>query len=123
MSPLRWTVKSTRQGRRVSGDTVAALLRDEGFSLQGNCKTVEGAQHPDRDGQFHCLNERAKDFQAAGDPVISVDTEKKELVGNYKNAGLEWHRAGDPVRVQTHDFPHADPGVDDRRSCNNSHWN
>ncbi|WP_369265654.1 ISAzo13 family transposase [Streptomyces sp. R35] len=118
MSPLRWTVKSTRQlaaeltrqGHRVSADTVAAVLREEGFSLQGNAKTVEGTQHPDRDGQFRYINECAKDFQAAGDPVISVDTKKKELVGNYKNAGREWHREGDPVRGQTHDFPDADLG-------------
>ncbi|GAU71477.1 transposase [Streptomyces sp. NBRC 110611] len=97
MSPLRWTVKSTRQlaaeltrqGHRVSADTVASVLREEGFSLQGNVKTVEGAQHPDRDGHFRYINEQAKNLQAAGDPVISVDTKKKELVGNYKNAGRE----------------------------------
>ncbi|WP_155053910.1 ISAzo13 family transposase, partial [Streptomyces blattellae] len=118
MSPLRWTTKSTRRlaaeltraGHRVSADTVAALLREEGFSLQGNAKTVEGAQHPDRDAQFRYINERAKEFQAAGDPVVSVDTKKKELVGNYKNAGQEWHRAGEPVRVQTHDFPDRELG-------------
>ncbi|MER6832357.1 ISAzo13 family transposase [Streptosporangium sp. NPDC000563] len=118
MSPLRWTTKSTRQlaaeltrrGHRVSADTVAAVLREEGFSLQGNAKTVEGAQHPDRDAQFRYINDQAKDFQAAGDPVISVDTKKKELVGNYKNAGHEWRREGDPIRVRTHDFPDADLG-------------
>jgi hypothetical protein len=118
MSPLRWTTKSTRQlaaeltrqGHRVSADTVAAVLREEGFSLQGNAKTIEGAQHPDRDAQFRYINGQAKDFQAAGDPVISVDTKKKELVGNYKNAGHEWCREGDPVRVRTHDFPDADLG-------------
>ncbi|MFE4336246.1 ISAzo13 family transposase [Streptomyces sp. NPDC056831] len=118
MSPLRWTVKSTRQladdltrqGHRVSADTVAVLLREEGFSLQGNAKTVEGAQHPDRDAQFRYINEQAKEYQATGDPVVSVDTKKKELVGNYKNAGREWHREGVPVRVRTHDFPDADLG-------------
>ncbi|WP_159426035.1 ISAzo13 family transposase [Streptomyces noursei] len=118
MSPLRWTVKSTRhlaaeltrQGHRVSADTVAVLLREEGFSLQGNAKTIEGAQHPDRDAQFRYINEQAKQFQAAGDPVVSVDTKKKELVGNYKNAGRQWCREGDPVRVRTHDFPDADLG-------------
>ncbi|QCX82736.1 Rhodopirellula transposase (plasmid) [Streptomyces sp. YIM 121038] len=92
MSPLRWTTESTRQlaaeltrlGHRVSADTVAAVLREEGFSLQGNAKTVEGAQHPDRDGQFRYINEETKDFQAAGDPVVSVDTKKKELVGQLQ---------------------------------------
>ncbi|MFJ5680852.1 ISAzo13 family transposase [Streptomyces sp. NPDC093097] len=118
MSPLRWTTKSTRrlaeeltrQGHRVSADTVAVLLREEGFSLQGNAKTIEGAQHPDRDAQFRYINERAKEFQAAGDPVISVDTKKKEIVGNYKNAGCQWRREGDAVRVRTHDFPDPDLG-------------
>ncbi|MFF0141330.1 ISAzo13 family transposase [Streptomyces sp. NPDC005227] len=118
MSPLRWTTKSTRhlageltgQGHRISAETVADLLREEGFSLQGNAKTVEGRQHPDRDGQFRYINEQAKDHQAAGDPVVSVDTKKKELVGNYKNAGCEWHREGEPARVQTHDFPDRELG-------------
>jgi transposase len=85
MSPLRWTTKSTRKlaaqlsesGHRVSADTVADLLREEGFSLQANAKTVEGRQHPDRNAQFRYLNERAADHQATGDPVISVDTKKK----------------------------------------------
>lgn len=115
MSPLRWTTKSTRhlaaeltrRGHRVSADTVGDLLREEGFSLQANAKTVDGRQHPDGDAQFHYINEQAKAHQAGGDPVISVDTKKKELVGNYKNAGREWHREGEPVGVQTHDFPDA----------------
>src|SRR6478672_1517229 len=85
MSPLRWTTKSTRklaaeltrQGHRVGADTVGDLLRHEGFSLQGNAKTIEGRQHPDRDGQFCYLNARAMDHADAGDPVISVDTKKK----------------------------------------------
>ncbi|RPK36794.1 Rhodopirellula transposase [Streptomyces sp. ADI92-24] len=118
MSPLRWTTKSTRhlaaeltgQGHRVSAETVADLLREEGFSLQGNAKTIEGRQHPDRDAQFRYINERAKDYQAGGDPVVSVDTKKKELVGNYKNAGHEWQREGEPTRVHTHDFPDRELG-------------
>ncbi len=113
MSPLRWTTKSTRnlaaeltrQGQRVSADTVAGLLREEGFSLQANAKTIEGAQHADRDAQFRYLNEQARDHRDAGDPVISVDSKKKELIGHYKNAGREWQPAGQPVRVKTHDFP------------------
>jgi hypothetical protein len=113
MSPLRWTTKSTRklaaeltgQGHRVSADTVAGLLREEGFSLQANAKTIEGAQHPDRDAQFRYLNEQARDHRNAGDPVISVDTKKKELIGEYKNAGHQWRPTGQPVRVNTHDFP------------------
>ncbi|MFF9221639.1 ISAzo13 family transposase [Streptomyces viridosporus] len=113
MSPLRWTTKSTRnlaaeltrQGHRVSADTVAGLLREEGFSLQANAKTIEGARHPDRDAQFRYLNEQARDHRDAGDAVISVDTKKKELVGNYKNAGQEWRPAEEPVKAKTHDFP------------------
>lgn len=113
MSPLRWTTKSTRklaaeltrQGHRVSADTVAGLLREEGFSLQANAKTIEGTQHPDRDAQFHYLNEQARDHRDADDPVISVDSKKKELIGGYKNGGREWVPAGQPVKVKTHDFP------------------
>jgi len=89
MSPLRWTTKSTRtlageltrQGHRVGADTVADLLRAERFSLQGNAKTLEGTRHPDRDGQFRYIDEVARGHLAAGDPVVSVDTKKKELVG------------------------------------------
>lgn len=118
MSPLRWTIKSTRilaveltrQGHRISADTVGDLLREEGFSLQGNVETVEGRQHLDRDGQFRCLNEQVKTFQAAGDPVVSVDSKKKELVGQYKNAGREWHPKGASVQVSTHDFPDKELG-------------
>jgi transposase len=112
MSPLRWTTKSTRnlaveltrQGHKVSADTVGDLLREEGFSLQANSKTIEGKQHPDRDAQFHYINEQAKQHIAARDPVVSVDSKKKELVGEYKNAGREWQPTGDPVQVKTHDF-------------------
>src|SRR5215472_7266391 len=113
MSPLRWTVKSTRnladeltrQGHKVSADTVGDLLRDEGFSLQGNAKTIEGTRHPDRDAQFRYINEQVKDHQGAGDPVISVDTKKKKLVGEFANAGREWRPKGQPVAARTHDFP------------------
>lgn len=85
MSPLRWTTKSTRhladqltrQGHRISADTVGDLLREEGFSLQGNAKTIEGRQHPDQDGQFRYINEQVKAHQTGGDPVVSVDTKKK----------------------------------------------
>src|SRR5512135_436870 len=95
MSPLRWTTKSTRnlageltrQGHKVSADTVGDLLREEGFSLQGNAKTIEGKQHPDRDAQFRYINEQVKDHQDSADPVISVDTKKTELVGEFKNGG------------------------------------
>lgn len=112
MSPLRWTTKSTRklaeeltrQGWQISADTVADALRGEGFSLQANAKTIEGKQHPDRDAQFRYLNEQVKDHQATGDPVVSVDTKKKELVGLYRNGGREWRPAGEPVQVKTHDF-------------------
>jgi transposase len=112
MSPLRWTVKSTRTlarelartGHKVSADTVADLLREEGFSLQANAKTIEGSQHPDRDAQFRYLNEQARDHRDAGQPVISVDTKKKELVGEFKNNGRQWRPAADPAPVNVHDF-------------------
>lgn len=94
----------TGQGHRLSADTVADLLREEGFSLQANARTLEGRQHPDRDAQFRYINDRAKEHMGAGDPVISVDTKKKDLVGRYKNGGREWHRKGRPTQVKTH-FP------------------
>lgn len=111
-SPLRWTTKSTRNlaeelarsGHRVGPDTVAKLLREENFSLQANAKQVEGAQHPDRDAQFHYVNDQACRHRDAGDPVISVDTKKKELVGRFKNGGREWQPAGEPEQVNVHDF-------------------
>src|SRR6478735_4309938 len=118
MSPLRWTTKSTRnladeltaQGHKVSADTVGDLLREEGFSLQVNAMTVEGTQHPDRDAQFRYTSEQARACQVAGDPVISVDTKKKELVGDFANGGKEYRPKGSPVPVRTHDFMDKDLG-------------
>src|SRR5947208_3253181 len=115
-SPLRWTVKSVRtlaaeltaRGHRVSSATVHQLLREQGFSLQANAKTIEGRQHPDRDGQFRYVNEQARAHREAGDPVISVDAKKKEQVGQYASPGRTWRPAGDPVRVRDHDFPDED---------------
>jgi len=113
MSPLRWTTKSTRnladeltrQGHKVGADTVGDLLRAEGFSLQGNAKAIEGNQHPDRDAQFRYISEQARAHQDSGDPVISVDTKKKELIGEFRNAGRQWRPRGQPAAVRTHDFP------------------
>jgi len=118
MSPLRWTTKSTRNlarqltsaGHRCSADVVADLLHEEGFSLQGNAKTIEGRQHPDRDAQFHHINKQVKAFTEAGDPVVSVDAKKKELVGPFKNTGQTWRPKGNPVAVRTHDFMDAELG-------------
>ena len=114
---MRWTTKSTSRladelttaGHEVSADTVGRLLKRAGYSLQGNAKTVEGKQHPDRDAQFQYINTQVSAFQASGDPVISVDAKKKELVGNFANKGAEWMPAGAPERVNVHDF--ADPGL------------
>ena len=113
MSPLRWTLKSTRRiadeltsmGHTVSHTKVAALLRSSGYSLQGTRKTLDGAQHPDRDAQFRCINTLATRYLDAGDPVISVDTKKKELVGRFAQAGQELQPSGEPVQVSTYDFP------------------
>jgi hypothetical protein len=113
MSPLRWTCKSTRQlaaaltqrGHHVSERIVRNLLHAAGYSLQANAKTREGRQHSDRDAQFRYLNERMKTFLAQGLPVVSVDTKKKELVGNFKNGGREWQPKGTPEQVNVHDFP------------------
>ncbi len=117
-SPLRWTTKSTSHlagelaaaGHEVAARTVARLLGEAGYSLQGNAKSVEGKQHPDRDAQFRYISAQVVAFQAAGDPVISVDTKKKELVGNYANGGAEWEPAGAPRRVNVHDFADKDLG-------------
>src|SRR5664280_1539858 len=111
-SALSWTTPSVRHlaaeltaaGHPVTGETVGKLLRANGFSLQANAKQVEGGAHPDRDAQFTYLNAQAGGHQQAGEPVISVDTKKKELVGNYRNGGREWRPAGAPERVKVHDF-------------------
>jgi hypothetical protein len=116
-SPLRWTCRSTRtladelaaQGHRVSARTVARLLVSMDYWLQATSKQVEGAQHPDRDGQFRYLNEQARQHLADSQPVISVDTKKKEVVGNLGNRGRQWQPKGAPVRVDVHDFP--DPNI------------
>jgi hypothetical protein len=111
-SPLRWTCKSTRQlsaalksmGHTISHTAVADALARMDFSLQGLSKQREGTDHPDRDAQFNYLNKQVKAHQKAGEPVISVDTKKKELVGNFKNGGKEWQPAGEPEEVNVHDF-------------------
>ncbi len=119
-SPLRWTTKSLRhlaeelcrQGHRVSAPTVGRLLKQAGFSLQGNAKTLEGTQHPDRDAKFRYLNEQVKQHQAAGEPVISVDTKKREQIGRLPMAGREWRPKGDPVQVEDHHFFFSGPDVE-----------
>jgi hypothetical protein len=111
-SPLRWTCTSlrrlaaelTRQGHRTSHRMVAVLLRQLGYSLQANRKTLEGARHPDRNAQFEHINARVRAYLRQGEPAISVDTKKKELVGNFKNAGRDWRPRGQPQPVQVHDF-------------------
>ena len=111
-SPLRWTLKSTtqlaqeltRQKHPVSPRTVGRLLNDLEYSLQGNRKTLEGSAHPDRNAQFEYINASVKRFQQRGQPVISVDTKKKELVGTFKNGGREWQPKGEPEKVKVHDF-------------------
>ena len=117
-SALRWTTKSTRNladtltemGHEISHSVVAKILRGNGYSLQGTRKTLEGAQHPDRDAQFRYINGLAMDFLATGDPVLSVDTKKKEQVGRFAQRGAEWHRIGEAVQVSTYDFPHLADG-------------
>ena len=111
-SPLRWTSKSVRklaaelndQGHSVSHSTVATLLREMNYRLQANRKTTEGKQHPDRNAQFEYINLRVQARQRRGQPVISVDTKKKELVGDFQNGGQEWHPQGSPEKVRVHDF-------------------
>jgi len=111
-SPLRWTCKSTRrladeltrQRHPVAANTVAALLRQAGYSLQANRKTREGASHPDRNAQFEHINARVRHFLNRHQPVVSVDTKKKELVGDFKNGGREWRPKGQPEEVRVHDF-------------------
>ena len=113
-SALRWTCKSTQalagemfaqHGVRVSDKTVAKLLKDHGYSLQAPSKSVEGTQHPDRNAQFEHINAKAQECLERGVPVLSVDTKKKELVGNFKNGGREWQMEGEPELVDVHDFP------------------
>ena len=112
-SPLRWTCKSARTlaaelaARRhpVSHTKVAQLLRESGYSLQGNRKTEEGGDHPDRDAQFRHINRTVKDALRAGEPVISVETKKKELIGNDQNRGRQWRKTGTADKVNGHDFP------------------
>jgi transposase len=111
-SPLRWTCKSLRVlaeelhrlGHQVSYRVVGDVLRELGYSLQANRKTLEGTSHPDRDAQFWHIHEKVKEHQAARQPVVSVDTKKKELIGDFKNAGREWQPTGEPARVRVHDF-------------------
>ena len=117
-SSLRWTCKSTRQlaealkhlGHQTSHRMVAEMLHELGYSLQGNRKTLEGESHPDRNAQFEYLHGQVKAFQEAGQPVVSVDTKKKEWVGQFKNGGREWQPQGEPEAVETHDFPNAELG-------------
>jgi hypothetical protein len=113
MKPLRWVSKSlphivgelSRQGYPISTPTVSQILQDElGYGMQGLRKTREGSSHPDRDAQFHYINRQCRAFQQRHQPVISVDSKKKELVGDFKNSGREWHRKGKPEEVRTHDF-------------------
>jgi hypothetical protein len=113
MSPLRWTCKSkaklaaamAKNGWKISATMVGRLLNDLGYSLKSVRKSTEGTSHPDRNAQFEHINATAADFLARGNPVISVDTKKKELVGDFKNGGKEWQPAGKPDKVLVHDFP------------------
>jgi len=117
-SPLRWTSKSVRRladelkamGHDASYRVVMELLHEAGYSLQLNRKTLEGTAHPDRDAQFRYLNQLVQDRQGRGEPVVSVDTKKKELVGDFKNAGREWRPKGEPEPVRVHDFIIPDQG-------------
>jgi len=113
-NPLRWSAKSTlkltdelnKLGHSVTQPTVYSILKQQKYSLKANKKTKEGKEdHPDRDAQFHFINERAKEFQKNKSPVLSVDTKKKENIGNFKNNGTEWMPKGQSIEVNTHDFP------------------
>src|SRR5579875_1099829 len=118
MSPLRWTIKSTRVlaeeltrlGHSASSSLVGKMLHYLGYSLQANAKVIEGAQHADRDGQFRYINDQATAHLAEGQPVISVDCKKHENVGDYANVGAEWEPEGTPTRVGVHDFPDPEAG-------------
>ena len=111
-APMRWTSKSVRKlaselqsmGHSASHTLVSDLLREQGYTLQANKKAREGTQHPDRDAQFQYLNDQVTRYQKQGNPVISVDTKKKELIGDFKNPGREWRPKGSPERVRVHDF-------------------
>ena len=117
-SPLRWTCKSTRnlakelqkQQHSVCARTVAALLIEEGYSLQANRKMTEGKQHPDRNAQFEYIQETVLAFLKKRQPIVSIDTKKKELVGEFKNGGQEWQPQGEPEKVKVHDFPDKELG-------------
>ena len=117
-SPLLWTIKSTRtlaqeleqRNHAASHATVATLLKDADYSLQANRKTQEGTAHPDRNAQFQYINSRAQAYLKTGDPRISVDTKKKELIGNYKNNGQTWLPKSQPIEVNMHDFPKSGEG-------------
>ena len=117
-TPLRWTCKSTRklaeelrrQHHPVSDRTVAALLLAEGYSLQANRKTAEGKQHPDRNAQFEYIHRQVLTFLRRCQPIVSVDTKKKELLGDFKNAGQDWRPKGEPQKVRVHDFKDKDLG-------------
>src|SRR6266700_3186078 len=112
MSLVRWTTKSLHhlvqalaaKGHRIQKSALAEILHDLGFSLHGNKKSIEGTSHPDRDAQFHHLNSTCKVFEQNGNPIISVDCKKKELLGNFKNGGREWQATGEDTRVNVHDF-------------------
>lgn len=112
-NPLRWTLQSTyrladelrRQGHAISATSVRRMLVKMNYSLQSNRKTREGDQHPDRDGQFHHIRDQVEAYQERGEPALSVDTKKKEVLGNLKNAGKTYRPQGDPTTVKTHDFP------------------
>lgn len=130
-SPLRWTCKSTRRladelmrlGHKVSHNLVAGLLRKMGYSLQANQKTLEGTSHPDRDAQFEYINNKAKECQFQEQPVISVDTKKKELIGDFKNGGRELRPKGDPEKVRVHDFEIPELGKDTPYGVYDVTWN
>ncbi len=118
MSPLRWCCKSTRniekalkdKGHKISYRVIGEILKNMGYSLQSNRKTDEGKQHPDRDEQFHYINDTVKAYIKQGQPVISVDCKKKELIGNYKNIGSEWQPEGNPEKVKVYDFVDKEKG-------------
>ena len=119
MSPLLWTSKSSRKlakelqglGYQISYRTVARMLGAIGFSLQGNSRTREGKQHPDRDAQFKYINKKVLSFQRRKLPVISVDAKKREIIGNFENRGREWQPKKRPEKVRTHNFPDKDLGI------------